>query len=107
MAKFYGKVGYVETKETSPGVWTEEVTEQTYFGDVNRYTRNLQSSNQVNDNVTVTVEISIVADPFAYQHFHSIRYVEYMGALWKVSTIDPQRPRLNMTLGGLYNGEQA
>ena len=105
MGKFYGSIGYAETVETSPGVWVEQITERKYYGDVNRDFRRLQSANQLNDNINVSSEISIVADPYAYNHFHSMRYVEFMGAKWKVSTVEPKPPRLILTLGGLYNGQ--
>ena len=105
MGKFYGSIGYAETVETSPGVWVEQITERKYYGDVNRDSRRLQSANQLNDNITVSSAISIVADPYAYNHFHSMRYVEFMGAKWKISTVEPKPPRLILTLGGLYNGQ--
>lgn len=105
MGKFYGSIGYAETVETSPGVWVEQITERKYYGDVNRDSRRLQSANQLNDSINVSSEISIVADPYAYNHFHSMRYVEFMGAKWKVSTVEPKPPRLILTLGGLYNGQ--
>ena len=105
MGRFYGSIGYAETVETSPGVWVEQITERKYYGDVNRDSRRLQSANQLNDNINVSSEISIVADPYAYNHFHSMRYVEFMGAKWKVSTVEPKPPRLILTLGGLYNGQ--
>jgi hypothetical protein len=107
MAKFHGRVGYAETVEVRPGVWEEQLTEHTYYGDVIRNTRSLQSAGQVNDNITVSCDISILADPFANQHFHAMRYVEFMGALWKIDKVDPQPPRLILTLGGVYNGKQA
>ena len=72
-----------------------------------RNTRNLQTADQLNDNVNIANQISIVADPFANQHFHNMRYVAYMGAKWKVTTVEVQRPRLILTIGGLYNGKQA
>lgn len=105
MGKFYGSIGYAETVETSPGVWVEQITERKYYGDANRDSRRLQSANQLNDNINVSSEISIVADPYAYNHFHSMRYVEFMGAKWKISTVEPKPPRLILTLGGLYNGQ--
>ena len=108
MAKFYGKVGYVQTVETAPGVWTEQITERNYFGEQVRNTMKLEPSESLNDNVNVSNEISIVADPFAYQNFHSMRYVEFMGAKWKVTSVDAStRPRLVLTVGGVYNGKQA
>lgn len=105
MAKFYGAIGYAETVETA-GVWEEKITERNYYGDLIRNTRMIQSANQLNDNVNVANEISIVADPFAYQNFHSMRYVEFMGARWKITNVDVQYPRLILTVGGVYNGEQ-
>ena len=105
MAKWFGKIGYAVTKETSPGVYTEDITERTYSGDVLRNNRRLQSSGGVNDDINVAVEISIVADPFAYENYHAIRYVEFMGTKWKASSAEPRYPRLIMTLGGVYNGQ--
>ena len=103
MAKFYGKVGYASTVETRPGVWDEQITERNYYGELTRNARNLQSPGQVNDNVDIANEISIIADPFAYQNFHSMRYVEYMGAKWKITKVDAsQYPRLILTAGGEY-----
>ena len=104
MAKFYGKIGYAETLETSPGVWQEQITERNYFGDLNRNTRTAQSSNQLNDNINISNEISILADPFANQNFHLMRYVEYMGTKWKITNVEVQYPRLILTVGGVYNG---
>ena len=104
MAKYYGAIGYAETTETSPGVWVEGITERNYYGDIVRNSRNLQNSERLNDDVKVSNQISIVADPYAIQNFHAIRYAEFMGAKWKVSSVDVQSPRLLLSLGDLYNG---
>ena len=105
MAKFYGAIGYAETSETSPGVWTESITERTYSGDVIKISKRWQSGENLNDNVTLlSNEISIIADFFAYNNLHNIRYIKWMGASWKVMQITVQRPRLVLTLGGVYNG---
>jgi len=106
MAKFYGIIGYSVTEETSPGVWTESITERNYYGDVIRNTRRWQPGEGLNDNLTINNIISIVADPFAYQHFYAIRYIKWMGASWKIDNIEVQRPRLILTIGGVYNGPQ-
>jgi hypothetical protein len=107
MAKFHGRIGYAQTVETTPGVHVEQITERTYDGDLVRNTCSFQTSDQLNDNINIANEISIVADPFAYQNFHSMRYVEFMGALWKITKVEPKYPRLILTVGGVYNGKQA
>jgi hypothetical protein len=104
MAKFYGPIGYAELKETKPGVHTEEITERNYYGDLIRNSRRLQSSENLNDDINVANEISILADPFANQNFHKMRYVEFMGAKWKITNVQVQYPRLVLTVGGVYNG---
>ena len=104
MPKFYGNIGYAISKETAPGVWVEDIVEHKYSGDVYRNTRKLQSGNQVNDSIDISNEISILSDPFANENFHSMRYVPYMGAKWKVSSVEVRYPRLILTVGGLYNG---
>ena len=105
MAKYYGKIGYATSEEVKPGVWKKRITEREYFGDVIRNTRRLQSSGNLNDNIIVSNEISIVADPFANENFHSMLYVEFMGVKWKISNVEVQYPRLILTIGEVYNGE--
>lgn len=109
MAKWHGNVGYVTTAESKdePGVWNPETVERHYYGDVYRNSRKITNSeNGTNVNINISNQVSIVADPFAYENFHKIRYAEFMGALWDVTDIEVQRPRLIMTLGGVYNGQQ-
>lgn len=107
MAKFYGIIGYAETVETDPGVWEEKIVERMYFGDLLSNFRNLQNSGEVNDDVNIANKISIVSDPYANENFHSMRYVEFMDTRWKVTNVEVLYPRLILTLGGVYNGEQA
>lgn len=107
MGKWFGRIGYVEQLETTPGVWEEKIVERNYYGDVVRNYRKLEPSGEVNDNINVSMEISIVADPYAIQNFHAMRYIEYMGSLWKLSNVEVNYPRLILQIGGLYNGQQA
>ena len=106
MAKYCGSIGYAVMVETSPGVYEEQIIARRYYGDLIRNTRRLQTTDQLNDNINVANEISIVADPFAVQNFHAMRYAELMGTNWKVTNVEVRFPRLVLTLGGLYNGEQ-
>lgn len=106
MEKFYGKVGYCVTTETpeGSGIWKDVTTERFYYGDVLRNGSRWQDSSRVNDNLQIDNRISILADAYAYQNFSLIKYVEWMGVLWKVISIEVERPRLILTLGGEYNG---
>lgn len=105
MSKFYGKIGFATLTESVPGVWEESVDERPYTGDLIRNTRRFQDSENLNDDINIANELSIVADPYANRNLGSIRYAEFMGAKWKVSNVEVQYPRLILTLGGVYNGK--
>jgi len=105
MVKFYGDIGYAgETIETRPGVWEEQIVSRTYYGDVQRNPRRLQSGDQLNNDLSVNSSISIVADPYAFEHFFAMRYITWQGARWIVSDVSVEPPRLVLRLGGVYNG---
>ena len=104
MAKYYGAIGYAVTEETSPGIYEEMIKEYQYYGDVIRNSRRLNGATKVNDDITISNQISIVSDPFASNNFHMMRYATYMGSKWKITEVEVQYPRLILTLGGLYNG---
>lgn len=107
MAKFHGKVGYAESTETSPGVWEDVITERSYYGDVLRNSRTLVDGEKLNPDISVGNSISIVGDSYAYGYFFAIRYVEWAGVLFTVTTVEVQRPRLLLSLGEVYNGPTA
>jgi hypothetical protein len=104
MARFYGRIGYGETVENQPGVYVDDIVERTYFGDVIRNARNLREGENLNADLSVQNSISIVADAYANNHFFAIRYVEWAGVLWTVSSVEVQSPRLLLRLGEVYNG---
>lgn len=107
MAKWFGKIGYCSTVEVEPGVWLDnEIIEREYYGELlkNPSRRYSSASDQVNDNLTISNDISILADPFARDHFCDIRYVEVLGSKWKVDNVEIRYPRLILSLGGVYNG---
>lgn len=104
MAKFYGAVGYLNNVETSPGIWDETISRRNYSGDVIKNSKRWQNTEHLNDNIIVNNIISIIADPYAYDHFFTIKFVEWMGTSWEVTNVEVQSPRLLLTLGGVYNG---
>jgi hypothetical protein len=91
-------------QETVPGVYTPVITEKAYRGEIFKSSRLLQSSNTVNNSINISNQISVVADPYLDGHIHDMQYAEFKGTKWEISSVDAsQRPRLTITLGGLYN----
>lgn len=111
MAKMCGVIGYVETVETEPGVWEEQITERKCIGDlVKNYARH-DSSGGVNDNINISNQVDIVADPYAIEHFFAIRYIKFhmpkLGGTWKVISAEVASPRIKLAIGGVYNGDES
>lgn len=104
MAKFHGKVGFVDYVETAPDVWQEVASEKEYSGDIKRKNNRFVSATTLNDNLAINNQIEILADPYINQHFPSIRYVNWNGCNWKVTSVEDQFPRLILNLGEVYNG---
>lgn len=103
MNKWSGKIGFFKTIETVPGVWEETIEERKYYGDVIRSSRRLQNTGQVNDDINISNQISVLSDPYADNNIYSMKYVTFMGAKWKITDVEVQYPRLLLTLGGVYN----
>lgn len=102
--KFYGEVGYAPTTVTN-GVATPKLEKRNYYGDVKKLTTRWESNGNVNDDIRVSHQISILADPYAFENFPYIRYVTWMGTKWEVISATPEYPRIVLSLGGIYNGD--
>ena len=104
MPRFYGMIGYAISEETAPGVWEDHIVERPYYGELVRNVRRFENKSQLNDNVRISNNFSIIADEYAYANFHTIRYITYNGTKWKVESVDAsQPPRLVLEAGEVYN----
>lgn len=98
-------VGFGQQGELVDGVWADStVTERDYKGEIESATRYVEEADQVNANIRLSNRIAIVADAFAQENFSNIRYVRWAGTPWSVTSVEIERPRLILTLGGVYNG---
>ena len=106
MAKYFGNIGYRTTVENERGQWKEIIEEKPYYGDILKNAIRNSFAKDMTTNVvspSLNINVSLVADPYAFEHFHNIAYVTYMGVRWTVDFIDVQYPRIICTLGGLYS----
>lgn len=100
--KWYGEIAYRDSEEVEPGVWEDKITVVKKFGDLLRVTKSNQQGDKINSDISVSNQISVVADPILFNSFHKIEYVTFAGAKWRVSTVEVQYPRLVISLGSLY-----
>lgn len=106
MSKFYGVVGFVKTQETAPGVWESNyIDRREYSGEVQRHIVRYDAGQKVVSDVSMNNQISIVLDPYAMENFQYIKFVEYLGSAWKVTSVEVQYPRLILNIGEVYTGD--
>ena len=99
--KWFGQIAFATQSENEAGITTEELVVRDYYGDVLKVYKS-DENNQINLNFNVRNKISVLADPFAMNTFHSIAYITFMGAKWRVSGVEVQYPRLLIDLGDVY-----
>lgn len=105
MTKFSGEIGFLETKETSPGVYTEAIVPRRYYGDIERQGRRWEKGENINDDIVVNNYISVVADDFIKENAGMMRWVSFLGSKWKIQSVEMDYPRVKLTLGGVWNGQ--
>lgn len=101
--RYYGELGFFKTIETEPGLYSEELHKACYYGNVEKDFSKTGSTDKINSDIGISMQISIMADAYAIENFRYLRYAEYMGIKWRVVSVEPMHPRLILTLGGEYN----
>ena len=104
MAKYAGLVGYVTQEEKVPGVWSPVENPKRMRGDLIRQSSSSQNGDKINDDITLNHRVSLVGDAYAFGNYYNIGWIEIDGMKWEVASVEVQRPRLIVGLGGLWNG---
>lgn len=104
MAKYAGLVGYVTQEQTVPGVWSPVVNPKRMKGDIIRQSSNSQNDDKVNSDISLNHRVSLIGDAYAFGNYHSIKWIDVDGYKWEVNSVEVQRPRLILSLGGRWNG---
>lgn len=104
MARYSGLVGYVTDVEEPPGVWTPDENPVVMKGDIIRASTTNQDDGKVNANISLNHRVSLIGDAYAFNTYYAIKWIEIDGRKWEVKSVEIQRPRLIVTLGGLWNG---
>ena len=104
MARFYGKIGFVfGSMETRPGIWVQNEAVRNYYGDVMKRRLTWEKGEGANDNIKIANQFSIMADEYAEEHMYAMRWLEWKGTKWKVTSVEIERPRMILTIGDVYN----
>jgi len=103
MSRWAGKLGFVGSAvETSPGVYTEPVTEVAYKGDIIRESRGVAARNLPNPDAYIRMAISVVPGRTLKENVAALRYATYMNQKWSVTSFESQGQKFILNLGDLY-----
>ena len=107
MARFYGKIGFVfDHVEITSGVWKPAVAERNYYGDVMKRRLSWENGESINDNIKIGNQFSILADEYAEKNMYAMKWIEWKGVKWKIDSVEIERPRMIVTIKGVYNKVQ-
>lgn len=102
--KYHGKIGYADQVETAPGVFEDLITERPYIGDVKQRTEVLTLGDTVIPQYSTRTSVSVLSDGVLKVNYSNIRYVEYSGVKWTISSAVVEWPRLTLYIGEEYHG---
>jgi hypothetical protein len=106
MAKTSLTLGFAVQSETAPDVFTANIYEKTnYPADVLQDQKQWKPGESTNDTLDIMNKFSVLLDDYLMVNLAQLRYVVYGGVKWQVRTLNPKRPRLDISVGGVYNEE--
>lgn len=107
--RFYDSIGYSIQEEdpVDSGIVVEKIVEHKYFGDVLKNGKRNENSPNLIDDISLDNEFSIIADKFARDNFHAMKYIVFYGTKWRISSADASSPpRIKIRVNGVYNGPE-
>lgn len=104
MTKFVGFVGFATQVETAPGVWVDQIIERRYRGEILQVLTSWEANETLNDELTIRNRISVLADSYMNTNLGVMKYIYFNGTRWKITSMETKRPRIILSLGGVYNG---
>ena len=104
MTKFRGSIGIDRgSVESSPGIFEPLIEDVEVTGELRNPTASWRGHEQ-RDTVSARHVLSIVTPEDSIIDFSEVVYVIWQGQKWSVVSIQYKRPRIELTLGGKYNG---
>lgn len=104
MAKFRGKIGMNRGPvETGPGIFTRTIEDVEVSGEMKSIGLRWPAAG-MQDGIKAKHILSIIVPEKESIEFNEVVYVIWHNVKWSVVDISYERPRINLTLGGRYNG---
>lgn len=104
MTKFWGKIGFNRgDTEGEPGIFTSTIEEVEVSGKMRLEGARWQN-HELGGTIAAKHVLSIVTPEDSTIDFAEAVYICWQNQKWSIVAIKYLRPRIELTLGGLYNG---
>ena len=104
MTRYHGVIGIKGPPiETAPGIWESKIVEHTVVGDILLKPSRWSGQELSQDKITANHILSLFASE-SMAYYADIVYIVWQGQKWVVTKVEYLRPRVKLTLGGLYDG---
>ncbi len=113
MAKFYGGLGFITTEEridmvngeaVHTGIYQRAESVRECYGDILKNIRRFEKLDAgSNEDINISNTFSVICDPYAFENLEHLRYLLWNSNKWKITSYDIEYPRLNLTVGGVWN----
>lgn len=100
--RYYGRIGFAVSTETSPGVMENKMVYKPYYGDV-LYSLGYWQNKEINDDIKMQNRISVICDDYIQDNLGYAKIIEFDNHFWKIQSFTLEYPRVIITIGGLYN----
>lgn len=105
MTRYRGLIGINKgvIQTDSPGIVRPDIQEVEVSGDM--YTTRVSwQYGGARERISLQNVLSIITPETSDVDFNEVVYVEWQNRKWSVTAIQYKRPRVELTMGGLYNG---
>ena len=104
MSKFWGPIGINRGPvQTAPGILEVVIEELEVSGEMRQLQLRWPQA-RMQEGLSANHVLSIVTPEDSDIDFTEVVYIVWQSRKWSVTSIQYKRPRVELTLGGLYNG---
>jgi len=104
MSRFWGSIGISRGPvETAPGVFKQNIEEVSVTGEMRQLHLRWPQAG-MREGLSAKHVLSVVTPEDSVIDFTEVVYIVWQSRKWSVTSIQYKRPRVELTLGGLYNG---
>lgn len=99
-------IGFFKEYEEDLGVIKRNITEFTYKSKVKKTFRTTDNQGVINPTPIFNLTFDLIYEDYILENIQSIAYVKYNNMYFNIQNISFKKPRMQISVGGIYNGER-